>query len=101
MSRSSLKDLEEHLYMALERLQDERLVDEQIDAEARRARAVAEVANQVLRVKDTLLRAYQIAHDTGTAEVVAAVKGETPRLVRALPPAGNGRGEEGGGAHDA
>ncbi|MXP42959.1 hypothetical protein [Allopontixanthobacter sediminis] len=46
--KNKLSDLNDHLFMQLERLGDEDLTSEQIDQEARRAEAMVSVADRVV-----------------------------------------------------
>lgn len=55
--RDTLGDLTDHLFAELERLGDEELTPEQLDAEIRRAKAVSEVAQAVISNANTVLRA--------------------------------------------
>ena len=48
MARNKLTDLNDHLFMALERLNDEELTSEQIDVESKRAEAIIGVAGQII-----------------------------------------------------
>lgn len=46
--KNKLGDLNDHLFAALERLNDEDLTPEQIDAEAKRAGAIVGVADKII-----------------------------------------------------
>lgn len=48
MARNKLSDLNNHLFAALERLNDDELTTEQIAAESQRAEAIIGVANQII-----------------------------------------------------
>lgn len=48
MAKNKLSDLNDHLFMALERLNDEDLTQEKIEAEAKRAEAIIGVSNQII-----------------------------------------------------
>jgi hypothetical protein len=48
MAKNKLSDLNDHLFMALERLNDEELSSEQIESESKRAEAIIGVANQII-----------------------------------------------------
>lgn len=48
MAKNKLADLNDHLFAALERLNDEGLTPEQIDAESKRAGAIVGVASQII-----------------------------------------------------
>lgn len=48
MAKNKLSDLNDHLFMALERLNDEDLTQEKIETEAKRAEAIIGVSNQII-----------------------------------------------------
>lgn len=48
MPNNKLSDLNNHLFMALERLNDEELTSEQIEKEAKRAEAIIGVSSQII-----------------------------------------------------
>lgn len=48
MPKNKLSDLNDHLFVALERLNEENLTAEQIEAESKRAEAIIGVANQII-----------------------------------------------------
>jgi hypothetical protein len=48
MAKNKLSDLNDHLFMALERLNDEELSKEQIEAEAKRAEAIIGISSQII-----------------------------------------------------
>jgi len=48
MAKNKLSDLNDHLFMALERLNEEDISTEQIEAESKRAEAIIGVANQII-----------------------------------------------------
>jgi hypothetical protein len=55
--KNKLADLNDHLFMQLERLGDEELSDEQIEKEAKRADAIVSVAEQIVKNADLQLKA--------------------------------------------
>jgi hypothetical protein len=63
--KNSLKDLNDHLFMAIERLGDEELDAERIDAEVKRAGAIVGVADQIVRNADLQLKAVKLVADHG------------------------------------
>lgn len=60
--RNTLGDLNNHLFAQLERLGDEELVGEQLTEELNRAKAVADIATQIIANGSLVLRA-KIAYD--------------------------------------
>lgn len=48
MAKNKLSDLNDHLFMALERLNEEDITTDQIEAESKRAEAIIGVANQII-----------------------------------------------------
>ncbi|MCJ8158822.1 hypothetical protein [Sphingomonas sp. LaA6.9] len=63
--KNKLTDLNNHLFMQLERLSDEELGPEQIETEVKRADAIVAVADQIARGFDLRLRAAKIVADHG------------------------------------
>lgn len=60
MAKNKLSDLNDHLFMALERLNDEELTTEQIEAESKRAEAIIGVANQIIGTAKITLDAMKL-----------------------------------------
>ncbi len=65
--KNKLIDLNNHLFAQLERLADEDLDAEQIDREVKRAEAMVDVSDQVLRIADTGLKAAKLFAEHGEA----------------------------------
>lgn len=65
MTKNKLSDLDDHLFAALERLGDETLSADQIDAEAKRAEAVVKLADQVTENAKTKLVAAKLYAEHG------------------------------------
>lgn len=65
MTKNRLMDLNDHLFAQLERLGDENLSGEQIEAEAKRADAIVALADQVTKNADTMLKAARLFADHG------------------------------------
>lgn len=63
--KNKLTDLNDHLFAQLERLGDEDLTPEQIDTEAKRAVAITDIADQVIRNADLQLKAAALLASNG------------------------------------
>lgn len=48
MAKNKLSDLSDHLFMALERLNDESLPEEKLEIETKRAEAIIGISNQII-----------------------------------------------------
>lgn len=48
MTQNTLSDLNNHLFMQLERLNDEDMDSEELEKETKRARAISDIAKQVI-----------------------------------------------------
>lgn len=65
--KNKLTDLNNHLFAQLERLADEDLDADAIEREVKRADAIVEVSDQVLRIADTSLKAARLFGEYGNA----------------------------------
>lgn len=65
--KNKLGDLNNHLFAALERLNDEELSAEKIEAEAKRAEAIVSVADQIISNADLQLKAAKLFAEHGQA----------------------------------
>ncbi|MEC9243434.1 MAG: hypothetical protein VYB05_01575 [Pseudomonadota bacterium] len=63
--KNRLSDLNDHLFMQLERLSDEDLSGDQIDAETKRAGAIVEVADKIVDNARLQLQACKLIADHG------------------------------------
>lgn len=63
--KNKLTDLNNHLFAQLERLSEESLTAEQIDAEVKRTDAIVDVAEQIVRNADLQLKAVTILANHG------------------------------------
>lgn len=63
--KNKLSDLNDHLFAQLERLSEEGLTTEQIDAEVKRGHAIVAVADQILRHASLQVQAAKIVSDHG------------------------------------
>lgn len=69
MTRNTLGDLNNHLFMQLERLGDEELTEEQLEKEISRTKAITSVAKEVISNANLVLRAKtQMEQVTGDAK---------------------------------
>jgi hypothetical protein len=65
MTKNKMTDLNDHLFAQLERLADEGLTPEQIDAEAKRGQTIVAVADQIIRNAGLQLQAAKLISDHG------------------------------------
>jgi Asp-tRNA(Asn)/Glu-tRNA(Gln) amidotransferase C subunit len=63
--KNKLTDLNNHLFAQLERLADEDLSPEDVEREVKRADAIVDVSDQVLRIADTGLKAAKLFAEHG------------------------------------
>lgn len=63
--KNKLIDLNDHLFMQLERLSDEQMSAEQIDVETKRTEAIVAVSEQIVRNADLSLKAAKLIADHG------------------------------------
>ena len=87
MTRNKMTDLNDHLFAQLERLSDEELSAEALEAEIKRAKAVSGIAQQVIANADLGLRAAEFEDRKLDADLRlppmlgAAVRRKTPEEV--------------------
>ena len=63
--KNKLGNLDDHLFMAIERLNDEGLTAEQIESEARRADAIVDLADKVIENSRTKISAARLFAEHG------------------------------------
>ena len=63
--KNKLSDLNNHLFAQLERLGEEGISDDKIATEAKRAEAMVQVADQIIRNADLQLKAVVVLERTG------------------------------------
>jgi hypothetical protein len=63
--KNKLSDLNNHLFAQLERLSEEDLCPDDLEREVRRAEAMVEVSEQVLKIADTGLKAAKLFAEHG------------------------------------
>lgn len=74
--KNTLVDLNNHLFAELERLSDEELQGEKLSEEIERAKAIREIASQVINNANTALRAQEFK-----ANVLGRSKVEVPQML--------------------
>lgn len=67
MTKNKLGDLNNHLFAQLERLADDDLTAEQIEAEVKRSEAIVSLADQIVGTADLQLKAAKLFADHGSA----------------------------------
>jgi hypothetical protein len=65
MTKNRLSDLNDHLFAQIERLSDENMTPEQIDAEAKRGAAIVGAADMILRQASLQVQAAKVMSDHG------------------------------------
>ena len=63
--KNKLTDLNNHLFMALERLNDEDLTSEQLEQETMRAKAMVDVSTQITTISAQQLKAVELCAKHG------------------------------------
>lgn len=63
--KNTLTDLNNHLFMCLERLNDESLSPEDLEQEVKRCDAISKIASTIVANSDTQLRAFKCANEYG------------------------------------
>lgn len=63
--RNTLGDLNDHLFMQLERLNDEDIKGEKLQEEIARAKAVSDIATQIISNGSLVLKAKTFMHEYG------------------------------------
>tara|TARA_R110000751_G_scaffold86935_1_gene172702 strand:+ start:718 stop:966 length:249 start_codon:yes stop_codon:yes gene_type:complete len=62
MPRNKISDLNNHLFSQLEKLNDDELTGEQLDNEVQRAKAMSNLAGQIISSTKLTLDAIKMAH---------------------------------------
>ncbi len=68
MPRNTLNDLNNHLFMQLERLNDDDLTEEDLQKEIARAKAITNTAAQIINNASLVLKSQTFLHEYGLAE---------------------------------
>lgn len=74
--RNTLGDLNNHLFLALERLNDEELQGEKLQEEIERAKSVTSIASQIISNGNLVLQAEKFK-----AETLGRNKAEAPKML--------------------
>lgn len=75
MPRNTLKDLNNHLFEQLERLNDEDLKGEKLTEEIERARAMSNIATKIIENGNLVLRAEKTMYECGKSQVPNMLEG--------------------------
>lgn len=67
-TRNKLSDLNDHLFMQLERLGDEDLKDDDLQKEIARAKAITNTAAQIINNASLVLKSQTFLHEYGLVE---------------------------------
>ena len=78
--KNSLHDLNNHLFAQLERLSDESIAPDQLEAEVKRAQAIVSVADQITGNAELQLKAAKLFAEHGTQ-----VLDMLPKIGKAAP----------------
>lgn len=65
MARNSLKDLNDHLFEQLERLNDESLSDEDLAKEINRSQAMCSISNAIIGNAEVAIKAQKMINEYG------------------------------------
>ncbi|NLL20009.1 MAG: hypothetical protein GX262_13495 [Clostridia bacterium] len=79
--KNTLADLNNHLFMQLERLNDEEIQGEKLQEEISRAKAISNIATQIINNGSLVLRSQEFMQEYGLIE---GSKGE--KRIRKIPP---------------
>jgi len=63
MPRNTLEDLNNHLFCQLERLNDEEIKGDKLQEEITRAKAISDIATQIISNGNLVLRAQTFMHE--------------------------------------
>lgn len=73
--RNKLSDLNDHLFMQLERLNDDELSDEKMKKEIARAKALSGIATQIVNGTKAVVDAMKLVHRGDAPEVLSKLLG--------------------------
>lgn len=79
--KNKISDLNNHLFAQLERLGDEDLKGEALEAECKRAEAIAEISEQLIRSANVSLNAAKLVGEYGASVRQGLPLLESPRHI--------------------
>ncbi|MEW4469049.1 hypothetical protein AB1K62_14575 [Parasphingorhabdus sp. JC815] len=65
LKNNKLNSLNDHLFLQLERLSEDCMTEEQIEAEAKRAEAIVDVSEQIIRNADVQFKTVKLIAEHG------------------------------------
>lgn len=68
-TKNTMLDLNDYLFMEIERLSDEELSGEALDKEIQRAKGLTMVADKIIQNANTILDAQKLSGEFGTGDV--------------------------------
>ena len=82
MAKNKLSDLNDHLFMQLERLNDDEITEQQTVIEVKKAKAISQVASQIIKSQKVVIDAMKLvaSGDYTVNELPAMIGAETKRL---------------------
>ncbi len=66
MAKNKLSDLNDHLFMALERLNDEDLTSEKLEFECNRVKAMSKISTEIIKASDLF---FKVAIEIGKGNI--------------------------------
>lgn len=95
MSKTTIKDLNDHMFLALERLNDDEMDPEELDKEILRAKAIASIGANVTKSAALVLRAAELQSDGSLLpeQVPAMLSDRRPLDTLTAAPRGNTNGK--------
>jgi len=87
MTKNKLTDLNDHLFMQLERLSNEDMPADKIDAEVKRGKAIVAVADQIVKAAALQVQVAKLVAEKGNIRpllpTTATVADQRPQLIEA------------------
>lgn len=78
MLKNKLSDLNNHLFAQLERLGDEEITGDKLEEEIGRARAVTDIAQQIISNANLALKAQTLMYEYGIIDTKSELKKRMP-----------------------